>query len=200
MVEGNGDIRVILLLGCGVVELVDGAVCEGATVDELDFCAGLEDAGDEVFAVLGGKSAEMVVIGLDGANMGFDDIAVDVNALRQDTQRLDFDPDEATIAVCDCSALVIVVVAVGLEGELLREAGVDAGFRHAAELGARNALTDDDGEVALFRAVTTGVFRREDGWRVGVTIGRVDQVIIMGGSVFSRGSWFTSPFEGAMSA
>ena len=185
MVEGNGDIRVVLLLGCGVVELVDGAVCEGAAVDELDFCAGLEDAGDEVFAVLGGKSAEMVVIGLDGANMGFDDIAVDVNALRQDTQRLDFDPDEATIAVCDCSALVIVVVAVGLEGELLREAGVDAGFRHAAELGARNALTDDDGEVALFRAVAIGVQGGGD-WRVGVTIGGVDQVIIMGGGRFFR--------------
>ena len=151
-----GDIGDIGGSVSSATQAVDRTLCHGAAMDELDFGAFAEDLGGRVFAVFGRKTTIETVAGLRGAHFGLENLAVDVNALRQNAQRADFDPDQTAISVGVGSALILAVF-VGVEGELLREAGVDAGLCHFAEFGAGNALANDEGEVLpVLRGVGIG--------------------------------------------
>lgn len=142
-VQFFGDVGQVGFPGGMVAQLVDGAVRQSAMVNELDFCPGAQQLNGGMTAVLGGDAAVSDVAALSGVSVSATNLSADIDAFRHFAQGTDFNPEKTAVAVSVGGSLVLIVVFIDVEGELLREAGVDASFGHTAELGAGNALPND---------------------------------------------------------
>lgn len=142
-VQFFGDVGQVGFPGGMVAQLIDGAVCQSAMVNELDFCPGTQQLNGGMTAVFGGDTAVSDVAALSGVSVSVTNLPADVDTLRHFAQGTDFNPEKTAVAVSVGGSLVFIVVFVDVESELLREVGVDASFGHTAELGAGNALPND---------------------------------------------------------